>query len=720
MTNHLIVSCVKEAASLIRKPIEIHQLERVVHFAREYLNSELAEFTRDLIEAANRAGIMFLEKKLTLEAFDDFVVNEGTPVLVYQKEEGVIVPLIISGVKGKYIVHRIFDDSSQIYKTKELPKGIILNQENEVAFLAIFSFGSLVSDEDGQRKLNPVFRLFKLFATEKKDIFYVFIYAALIGLISLTLPLGIQAAIELISGGVVFSSIYLMIGLVIIGVMGTGILQVLQITVVEYIQRRIFTKAAFEFAFRVPRLKMESINDLHLPELMNRFFDVLTLQKGLPKVLIDLSSGLIQIFFGLLLLSFYHPFFVFFGSGLILILVIIFYFTGPKGLKSSIVESKYKYKVVYWLEEMARTMYSFKLSGNTSLPIRRTDYNVNNYLKNRSAHFKILISQYAYVLLFKAIVTGGLLIIGTMLVVNREISLGQFVASEVIIILVLSSVEKIIMYMDVVYDMLTAVEKIAHVTDLPLEKSGGIDIPDRELELGMEIEVKDLSYHYPASHQAAVRQVSMKIPASQKVCVSGVGGSGKTTLTNVLAGLHLGYTGVLTYGGYSLRDLDTTFLRDKVGKNFTQEDLFEGTILENILVGKPHKTQTDAMRVIRQVGLADEINGFQEGLLTPILSGGKGFSTTFINKLILARCLAKQPAVLILNDFFGSFEKPERLKLIQFLTDPNNKWTLIAVSNDPIIMSACDKVFYMKNGSVLEEGTFAQVIRNENVSKNID
>ena len=252
----------------------------------------------------------------------------------------------------------------------------------------MFDYQSLVSDQDSTKEyakyISPLKRLYRLLSAEKRDIFYVYVYAALIGLLSLSLPLGIQAAVELISGGVVFSSVYVLIAFVILAVLGTGVLQVFQITIVEYLQRRVFTKAAFEFAFRVPRIKMESVLNLHVPELMNRFFDVLTLQKGLPKLLIDLSTGAIQILFGLLLLSFYHPFFVFFGIVLLSILFGIFYLTGPKGLRSSIIESKYKYKVVYWLEEMARTLYSFKLSGNTTLPIKKTDYNVNNYLKNRS------------------------------------------------------------------------------------------------------------------------------------------------------------------------------------------------------------------------------------------------------------------------------------------------------------------------------------------------
>ncbi|MEM9329494.1 MAG: ATP-binding cassette domain-containing protein, partial [Bacteroidota bacterium] len=514
-------------------------------------------------------------------------------------------------------------------------------------------------------------------------------------------------------------SIYFLIGIIIVGVMGSGVLQVLQIMIVEFLQRRVFTKAAFEFAYRVPRIKMEAVLNLHFPELMNRFFDVLTIQKGLPKLLIDLSTGVIQILFGLLLLSLYHPFFVFFGVALLGTLFLIFYFTGPKGLESSIIESKYKYKAVYWLEELARALYSFKLSGTTDLPLKRTDYFVNNYLKNRRKHFRILVSQYAYVLFFKAMVTAGLLIIGTVLVVRREITLGQFVASEVIIILILNSVEKIISYVDVVYDMLTAVDKISHVTDLPLERSGGIDV-EIDQNTGFEIDINNLTYKFQNGTRPAIQNVSMGINAGERICISGTGGSGKTTLVNAIAGMYTSYQGTITYNKYSLRDLDRVHIRDRIGKNVSTEDIFEGTILDNILVGKPFIDERAAIDAIEQVGLHKEITGLPEGLETPILAGGKGFSETFIQKLILARCLAKQPNLLILNDFFVSFSKSERLDLISKVTDESCKWTLIVVSNDPLVMASCERVVYLRDGSVIADGPFEDILKEDEIVKNLN
>ncbi len=723
MNNKQIIRIIQECSDILHLELGSESFGGNEEFTREYDNVELVEFIRDLAESSSNSGMLMLEKHLVESRFKEMMKVQASPVIVFDKDEE-LCPVIIQKKRKKYEIIKIRKEETEKWTSDDLDwVNLACTQDLEVLFLTAFDYQSLVSDPDGYGQSNyitPIKRLYRLLAAEKKDIFYVYVYAALIGLLGLTLPLGIQAAVELISGGVIFSSVYVLIAFIIFGVLATGALQVFQITIVEYLQRRVFTKAAFEFAFRVPRIQMESVLNMHMPELMNRFFDVLTLQKGLPKLLIDLSTGAIQIIFGLLLLSFYHPFFVFFGIILLTILFAIFYFTGPKGLQSSITESKYKYKVVYWLEEMARTLYSFKLSGNTTLPIKKTDHNVNNYLKNRSTHFKVLISQYSYILLFKAVVTGGLLIIGTMLVVQREITLGQFVASEVIIILILNSVEKIIMYMDVVYDMLTAVDKIAHVTDLPLEPTGGIDIPQSQIKKdGLMVELKKLSYTYPEKTKPSIKNINLKLLPGERVCISGGSGSGKTTLTNTIAGIHTNYDGIVTFNRYNLRDLDRTYLRDMIGKNVSQEDVFEGTVLENILVGKPFASMENAIKSIERVGLQDEIYALPDGFNTPILSAGKGFSSSFVNKMILARCLAKDPALLILNDFFGDFMKHDRLQLIEMLTNPKNKWTLVVVSNDPLVMSAVDRVIYLENGEIIADDSFEKVIKNEKIVKNI-
>ncbi|WP_109831645.1 peptidase domain-containing ABC transporter [Reichenbachiella versicolor] len=708
MRSDHIVQIIKESAAILQH--EDFTVTNIQPTPRHYEVVDRAEFKRDLIEAANGQGIVYLENTLGYDEFVSFLCESHIPIVAFEENEDQLTPLIFYNVKRKNMMLRIRENSSEVVEIsrENLPK--IHVEDGIVIFLGVFAYKSLVSNDEEKTPLTPFQRLIRLLSEEKKDIIYIYFYAVLVGLISLSLPVGIQATVGLISGGVFFSSVYVLIGLVIVGVLAAGGLQITQITLVEYLQRRVFTKAAFEFAFRIPRIKSEALLKYYAPELMNRFFDVLTIQKGLPKLLIDLSAGVIQILFGLMLLSFYHPFFVFFSLFLVGLLTSIFYATGPKGLSSSIKESKFKYRVVYWLEELARTINSFKLSGNTPLPMRKTDFMVNNYLKNRKIHFRILLSQYSFVLLFKTLVTGGLLIIGTMLVVQREITLGQFVAAEVIIILTLSSVEKIIMYMDVVYDMLTAVDKISLVTDLPLEKSGGLDIPPSHIGKGFAVHMKGLKYKFPGKSNYALNNIDLKIEKRERVCIAGRGGSGRRVLTSTISGFNNHFEGLLTINNYSLRDLDLMSLRDLIGKNVSQDDIFEGTILENIILSKPNAIPEDALWALEKVGILDAINAMPDGLNTTMMSSGKGLSRDLINKIILARCLSKRPELLILNDFFNDFLRSERRELMNMLADPDNPWTLVVVSNDRLIMDKCDRVIIMEKGTIKTEGTYQELL----------
>lgn len=709
LNNDQIVRCLREVAFTMKHEFSMDDIHHVESNQRTYEENDLTEFKRDLVEAGNKVRILFMEYHLDDSSFQEFFSNQSTPVLTFIQEDG-IRPVLLTSDKKKITATKFKTDftvTDQISTLSSVP--FLKNKDGEIEFFAVFAYESPVSLQgfEGEHP-SPIKRLLKLLGTERKEILYIFFYAIIIGLIGLVVPLGIQTTVELISGGVFFSSVYVLIALVILGVLLSGVLQIIQISLVEFLQRRIFTKASLEFAFRIPRIRVESIQKSYAPELVNRFFDVLTIQKGLPKLLIDLSSAAIQIFFGLLLISLYHPFFIFFGLFLVGVLFIIFYTTGTRGLKSSIEESKYKYKVAHWLEELARAMYSFKLAGSTDLPIRKTDYNVNNYLKNRKIHFRVLITQFSFIVLFKAMITGGLLIMGTLLVVDRQITLGQFVASEIVIILILNAVEKIIMYMDVVYDLLTAVDKVAHVTDLPIERVGGFDFPANSNK-GFSARTKDLKYKYAASGYYALKGIDLEIKAGETICITGQGNSGKTTLMNILTGIFTDYEGAVTINNFSLRDLDLTHMRDQVAKNISQEDLFDGTILENLTLGKLGTSVHDAVEALEQVGLSDTINALPKGLETPVISGGKGFSKTMIHKLILARCLAKKPKLIVLNDFFITLSKSDKMELLACVTKSQRPCTVIVVSKDPIIMSACDRVIMMQDGQIRMEGTMEEL-----------
>ena len=288
-------------------------------------------------------------------------------------------------------------------------------------------------------KTSPIARLWDLIIVEKKEIVSIYFYAILSGLLQLSVPLGVQAIIGFVLGASMVTSIYVLIIVVVVGVLMVGIMQINQVRIIEKIQQSIFARYAFAFAETIPRFDLKKIDNYYLPEKVNRFFDTLSVQKGLSKLLLDIPTASIQILFGLLLLTLYHPFFIVFGFLLLVILWLILKFTSKKGLATSLQESAYKYEVVAWLEEMARVIKSFKFSQGTHLNLEKTDKNMMGYLSARTAHFGVLLFQYKTLVFFKVAITTAMLTVGTYLLLNQQLNIGEFIAAEIVILTLIPS-----------------------------------------------------------------------------------------------------------------------------------------------------------------------------------------------------------------------------------------------------------------------------------------
>jgi ABC-type bacteriocin/lantibiotic exporter with double-glycine peptidase domain len=533
---------------------------------------------------------------------------------------------------------------------------------------------------------NPFQKFIAMLSEDRRDIMYLYAYALFYAIVNLSLPLGVQAIIGLIQAGMVSTSWIILSAVVTLGVLVGGVLQILQLSISEILQQRIFTRAAFEFTYRIPRFQNASIRGQYPPELINRFFDTLNVQKGLSKILMDFSASSLQILIGLILLSTYHPFFITFGVALIVVLIAILYYTGPRGLDSSMKESTYKYKIAHWLKEIARTMDTFKRAGHTELPLERTDELVNSYLEHRKRHWRVLIFQYANIVGFKAFVTLGLLIIGGLLVIQNEINVGQFVASEIVIILIINSAEKLILTMEPIYDVLTAVEKMSTVTDIPLEEDQGAMLFDTiDTGMGASLELKDLTYTSEDGSRAILNNLNLNIPSGARAVITGPNGSGKSTLLRLLAVQYEPTHGTVSFNGYPSGNLNTADLRYHVGDCFLSEDLFEGTLVENITLGRPEIELSDVEWAVQGLGLQSFIKSLPKGYETMVGPTARPLSSSLVERILLARAIVVRPRLLLLDDIFHLFDPKERKNIVEFIWDPTQPWTLVAASNLPTV-----------------------------------
>jgi ABC-type bacteriocin/lantibiotic exporter with double-glycine peptidase domain len=547
-------------------------------------------------------------------------------------------------------------------------------------------------------KNTPLKRFYNLLRLDRKDVYQIFFYAIFAGLISLSLPLGIQAITNFIQSGRVSASWIVLIVLVVFGVALVGLLSLMQLRITENLQQKIFVRSSFDFAARLPKIKQDALYNTYPPELANRFFDTMTIQKGTSKLLIDFSAALLQIIFGIILLSLYHPYFIVFGALLFLLLYFIFKFSYKSGLDTSMKESKYKYKVAGWLQEMARNSFSFKNDLNYNYALQKNNLIVSDYLNYREKHFKIIQRQFSQLILFKILITASLLSIGGFLVLSQQMNIGQFVAAEIIILLVINSVEKIILGLETFYDVLTSVEKIGQVSDLDLEE----DTPftGDTCYNNISLETEDLTFKFPDSPKEILSSISLKIEQGERIALEGGNGSGKTTLIRILSGLLQPTSGSFYINDDTFKKINLKQYRSQIGSITHLETPFEGTLLENITLNDTSVRTEDLKKVIDGVQLSSFIKSLPKGLETPIFPEGKQLSSSNAEKILLARSIIRKPKILFYEDPTDVMDEKIANEIIDFITDEKHKWTIIVSSKNPYWKTKCTRSITMQNGAI--------------------
>jgi len=544
-------------------------------------------------------------------------------------------------------------------------------------------------------------RFFSVIRIEKKEVSVIYFYAILSGLIQLSLPLGIQAIInfsQVAAGRTKLPvSMWLLIFLVVGGVLVVGIVQVNQMKVVERIQQRIFTRYAFEFTYKIPRFDIKKVDNYHLPELVNRFFDTISLQKGLSNLLLDIPLAVIQIIFGLILLSLYSPLFVLLGILLIIILYMVLHLTAKKGLDASLRESDFKYSAAAWIEELARTFKSFKVSGKQNLHLQKTDKLVVGYLESRTDHFDVLKFQYWSLILFKLLVTATMLIVGAVLLIEQQLNVGQFIAAEIVILTVLSAVEKLILSLDKAYDVLTSLEKLSKVTDQPLEEISTTIYTKNPN--GINIKLNQLSFGYQ-EHQHILNNLNVEIHSGEKVCIKGEAASGKSVLLELLAGGFPNTQGAVLIDGLPIGNYNIESYRKQIGVFYHEQDIFKGTLYENITMGDTSIPPSALLELAKIVGLESFISSLPKGFDTELNPTGKGMSSIIAKKILLVRAFATSPGLLLLDEPFEIAGAENCEKIADYLINLKNV-TVVVITGNQNFASKSSRVITLANGEIV-------------------
>ncbi len=633
---------------------------------------DIAKMLEYMQEDGPYLNLNFLGHKLNSEDIKELLQIDYYPIILYKKQQNETVPFIIEK-KEKF--YEEFNGKTGLIKQVPLKDLDITSVLTETPFENVIT--ALLNDSHyvhllKKKKDDTAYnKLLAILSVDRKDILTLFFYAVIGGIIGLTIPLGIQSLINFLQMGQFTASGFILIVLIVFGVLASGILHIVKLYIMEIIQQRLFARTAFDFINKIPKLSNEIVKKIYPPEMMNRFFDIVSLQKGLSGVLIDLSASVLQIVFGLIILSFYHPIFIAFSAVLIVIVILVIKYTGKKALQTSIEESDYKYSTANWLQQVARARDSFRYYSHTNLYLEKMDLYVSGYILARKKHFKILVQQYMAFIGFSVLITAGLLVMGYVLLLNNSITLGQLVASEIIILLVVNSIEKLIFKIESIYDILTSVEKITKVAALPtqLDKQRFRINLDNAFELkiqNLKVQEKDDPINLIAHSGDTVR---MYFPVRNSI----------NNFKEIISKQIDEYAGDIEINSVNIKLINTAYLNYSSAFFSNKENLFDGTIKENITIDNKYISDEDIMQFFTAFNYMDVLNKQSEGLRTEIIGGNYNWGNNFLRILMLARCVLKKPKILIIDELLlPSGVEAEKLKEFVQSHIPNNITIIIS------------------------------------------
>lgn len=537
--------------------------------------------------------------------------------------------------------------------------------------------------------ITPIARIFKLVQSESKNIRYLYSYAVIAGAISLILPLGIQSMMGLVIGGRLSPGWLLLVIVITVGVLLAGVTRLAQISILENIQQRMFFDNAVAFSEKITALSSKYRGRSGIVQASEKFLDIITLQKSFSKLVLDFTASVLQIAFGLMLLAIYHPAFLLFGGILVSVLALVIRFTWKAGIATARFESDYKFKTAYWLLEIAKNRSLFSLPGNQGFHLRKTDSLLQGYFKGRNEHFRIIVRQATIAIILKVILAASLLILGSWLLVSENISMGQFLASEILIITLLSAVEKLVLTVENIYDSGIALEKLGTVSDLDETKNK----PVTAIHLEGPPQITLISAHN--------EQIRFEVKAGQKIGIAGLPGTGRTGFLHAILGeVHPDWEAEingLISKGHLLEGFNT-----RTGICYQNETLFEGTLIENIALNSEVDSKK-LLNVATITGIGPFVNSLEQSYNHVVDANSSGIPNNIIKKIMLARALYNAHDLLLIDDIWAVFTRKEIDQILDYIHKLGP--TTVIISNQLPVLQQTDMVAHVDAGNVFTYNT---------------
>lgn len=528
----------------------------------------------------------------------------------------------------------------------------------------------------------------RLIRPEAGDLGVMLVYAAASAVLTLAVPLTVDALISSIMFGTMLTPLVVLVGVLLGCLVLQGVLRGMQIFVTEIIERRIFVRVTSDLSWRLPRIDISAFDNSYGPELVNRFFDTVTVQKSSSKLCLSLADIVLSTVVGMTVLSFYHPFLLVLTLTLLAAVFVLVFVGGIGGVRTAVNMSIAKYDTAAWLQELARHTTAFCTKGGASFAASRADDLCADYIAARKKHFQILFRQICSGLGLQVLTSTAVLGIGGWLVISQQLTPGQLVASELIVSAIVANLTKLGDVLQTWYQVCAASDKVGHLIDLPLERQDGAELPAGKT--GMRLQMNGVTCAREDG-TSALLDVFLDVAAGERVALLGSTGGSSSYALDVLYGLRNPTSGYVTIDGVDLRQLRLDTMRDQVSLVHGTE-IVEGSILQNLHFGRTDISPDKIRDALADVGLLEEILALPKGLETELTTRGSPLSASQCSRLMIARAIVREPRVLLLDGALDALPWDVRLRVVEHLFDKKHAWTLVVVSQAEDVIAACDRL----------------------------
>ncbi|MUH00741.1 ATP-binding cassette domain-containing protein [Scytonema sp. UIC 10036] len=305
---------------------------------------------------------------------------------------------------------------------------------------------------------------------------------------------------------------------------------------------------------------------------------------------------------------------------------------------------------------------------------------------------------------------GGavLLWLGSILVISKELSIGQLLAFISLNRNLVSLFDFVIDFVDDFTHVQTATSRLAEVIDstpetLGDEEKAWVNIPDNA-----DIVCKQLNFHYPGRVEL-LKDFSLTIPGGKVIALIGESGCGKSSLAKVIAGLYQTQSGNIRFGIYNQQDVSLECLRRQVVLVPQDAHFWSRSIVENFRLGSPSVSFEEIVKACQIAEADDFISKLPEKYQTVLGEFGVNLSGGQRQRLAIARAIANNPPVLILDESTGGLDPANEAQVLDKLLFDRQGKTTILVSHRPRVIERADWIVLLDRGEVKMQGSLEEL-----------